>query len=79
MELFRKEVVSMDVSKLFKGQKLTYECPNCNHKISFDASLAFKSSSSVTCPKCSTRINLDTSGNAKSIEKGLKDLQKKFK
>lgn len=62
----------MDVSKLFKGQKLTVECPNCQHKITIDASLVFKNNSKIHCSDCDNDISLDNSKTKRDIEKAIK-------
>jgi hypothetical protein len=67
----------MDFSQLVKGQKLSIECIN-HHKVTFDASLAFKKNSTITCSQCNTTIDLDTTGARKDAEKIMKDLKKMF-
>lgn len=69
----------MDVSQLFKGQKLDVECPNCNAIITIDASLAFKSNSKITCQSCQSEISLDNTDVKKTVEKTVKDFEKLFK
>ena len=68
----------MNFNELVKGQKLDIECPN-GHKVTFDASLAFKSNSVISCLKCDSRINLDTTQARKDAEKIIKQLEKMFK
>jgi DNA-directed RNA polymerase subunit RPC12/RpoP len=70
---------NMDVSKLFKGQKLEIHCPNCQKEFSIDAGIAFKKGSTVTCPHCNSKIKLDNSDSIKSIEKELNKLKNLFK
>jgi transposase-like protein len=72
-------VTLMDVSQLFKGQKLDVECPNCKKIVTFDASLAFKNHSKITCQSCNSEIDLDTTDAKKAAEKAVKDLEKLFK
>jgi ribosomal protein S27E len=69
----------MDVSQLFKGQKLDVDCPNCNTNITFDASLAFKSNSSITCPNCSPKIQLENIVAKKLVRKTINDFKNGFK
>ncbi len=73
-----EEVIKLDFSKLVKGQKLSVECAN-GHPVTFDASLAFKSNSSISCPKCNGKIDLDTTKARKDADKLIKDLKKLFK
>jgi uncharacterized Zn-finger protein len=69
----------MDASKLFKGQKVTVECPGCDRAFKIDASLVFKTGSRVTCPHCDSEIDLETSAAKKEAEKMVKELKKMFK
>jgi DNA-directed RNA polymerase subunit RPC12/RpoP len=70
---------NMDISKLFKGQKLEIPCPNCQKEFSIDAGIAFKKGSNVTCPYCNSKIKLDNSDSIKSVEKELDKLNNLFK
>jgi predicted Zn finger-like uncharacterized protein len=69
----------MDVSKLFKGQKLEIPCPNCQKKFTIDAGTAFKKGSTVTCSHCNSTIKLDNNDSIKSVEKELDKLKNLFK
>lgn len=69
----------MDFSNLVKGQNLDVECPNCGKNVTFDASLAFKSNTSITCDHCESLINLDTADARKEAEKIEKQLKNLFK
>ena len=69
----------MDVSKLFKGQKVDFECPQCNKKLSTDASNIFKKCASMKCSGCGVTINFDNDDSIKRVKKELEKLTKLFK
>ncbi|WP_042535111.1 hypothetical protein [Anoxybacillus ayderensis] len=68
----------MDISHLFKGQNLELSCPKCSEKITFDASKAFKSNSSISCSRCGTTIKLDNQDAIRDVEKQLGRLKDLF-
>lgn len=69
----------MDVAKLFQGQKVDIDCPECNKKITLDASEIFKKNGSKDCPGCNVTINFDNDKSIKDVKKELEKLTKMFK
>ncbi|WP_342544766.1 hypothetical protein [Lysinibacillus sp. FSL W7-1291] len=69
----------MDIAKLFKGQKVDFNCPECEKKITLDASELFKKNGSKKCSGCDVTINFDNNQSIKDIKKELEKLTKMFK
>lgn len=69
----------MDIAKLFKGQKVNFNCPGCEKKITLDASDILKKNGSTKCPGCGQTINFDNEKSIKDIKKELEKLAKLFK
>lgn len=68
----------MDVAKLFKGQKIYFDCPECGKKNTLDASKIFKKNSSTKCSSCGVTINLETDQAIKNVKKELEKLIRMF-
>ena len=69
----------MEIAKLFKGQKVDFECPECGKELTLDASEIFKKSGSTKCSGCDITINFDNDKSIKDIKKELEKLAKMFK
>ncbi|MFX3616100.1 MAG: zinc-ribbon domain-containing protein [Sporolactobacillus sp.] len=67
-----------DVSDLFKGQKITVNCPKCKKGFEIDGSLAFQVNAKVKCPHCGQPITLETSESRKGAKKAVQDIKNLF-
>ena len=64
---------------LNKGEKIEFDCPNCEHKLTFTVG-QLQSGETIICQNC--RLKLDTEKAQKTlqeVENNLKNFGKKFK
>lgn len=78
------------LNKLFGDEKLSVNCPVCNHTFKVKFRQVTKDGSTIQCPACKTNIKLEHDSTTKKtlrdcekatreFEKSLKDLEKAFK
>jgi transcription elongation factor Elf1 len=69
----------MDIANLFKGQKIDFECPECDKKLKTDASNIFKRNGSMKCTGCGVTIQFENDKSIKDVKKELEKLAKMLK
>lgn len=70
----------MDISNLFKGQKLDGECPKCNTPYTVDASKAFsRTNNRIRCSGCGTDIVFNNAEAIQKVEGGIRDIKRTIK
>ncbi|MBL0387902.1 hypothetical protein JJB07_14775 [Tumebacillus sp. ITR2] len=70
----------MDLSQLFKGQKLKMKCPACETSFDAPAEKVMKEGSVIDCPGCNKGITIShDDASFKELKKSLDELKKMFR